>query len=135
MNKYLRSDMEEATRTRRWLLKQDMRREKRWIVDPDRKIRIPTAWYAISILAKRNGITCVSKHATLATNRKWVATVTAQIGHGKLAGRRVGASSWDDRRIALCFAYRNAIRQLLPQDPNERMAYRDTQDNALRKYA
>ena len=42
MNKYLRSDMEEATRTRRWLLKQDMRREKRWIVDPDRKIRIPT---------------------------------------------------------------------------------------------
>ena len=64
MNKYLRSDIEEATRTRRWLLKQDMRREKRWIVDPDRKIRIPCAWYAISVLAKRNGITCVSKHAT-----------------------------------------------------------------------
>ena len=64
MNKYLRSDMEEATRTRRWLLNHDMRREKRWIVDPDRKIRIPCAWYAISVLAKRNGITCVSKHAT-----------------------------------------------------------------------
>ena len=133
MNRFVQSDIEEAKRITAWLSKRSMRREKQWI---DRRKGIPTAWYAISVLAPQNGIKCLRKQAKQSRfDGKWYAMVQAQRGYGKLARTHVGASVWTDRRIAICFAYRNAIRQLLPMELNEQLAYRDTQRNAIRKYA
>ena len=133
-NRFVQSDIEDAERTRKWLQKADMRREKKWI---DKDKNIPCAWYAAEVLAPANGIRCLSKGATIGMDRRHHAYVTAKKGDGIFARTHGGASSWNDRDIAICFAYRNAIRQLLPMQPDttERVAYRDRQDNAIRKYA
>ena len=115
-NPFVQSDIEDAERTLKWLRKEDMSRELQWI---DKDKGIPTAWYAAETLAKQNGITCGKKRAFQSTfNGRWYAFVIAHKGNGKYARAQVGASSWDDRRTAICFAYRNAIRGLLPMQPN-----------------
>ena len=132
-NRYYQSDIRDAIRTRKWLAGHDMSRERKWIVKDK---NIPTAWYAISVLAKQNGIRCVSRHATQGKNGYWNAVAVCQKGDGKLRSTRMGASTFHDKKMALCFALRNSIKWLLPQAPQgERMAYRDTQDNALERYA
>ena len=133
-NPFIQSDIEDAERIARWLNKEDMSRDKQWIV---KEKNIPCAWYAAEVLAPQNGITCGQKRAFLSPfDERWHAFVVAHKGTGKYARAQIGASSWDDRRTAICFAYRNAIRGLLPMQPNsEPLAYRDRQDNAIRKYA
>ena len=44
-----------------------------------------------------------------------------------------GASVWDNKEIAQCFAFRNATWQLLPMQPNttEQTAWTDTKENVL----
>ena len=135
MNKYHRSEQNEAARTRRWLRTKRPQAVK-WIVDEKtQKVVMPCAWYAISKIAPANGISCGLRYATQGNDRRWYAIAIAHKGHGKYARSQAGAASSIDKQLALCFAYRNAIRQLLPQTPNEQMAYSETQANAIRKYA
>ena len=133
-DKYVQSDIRDAIRTRKWLAKHDMSREQKWIVEEK---NIPCAWYAIDQLAPQNGIKCLKRFAVKSRyDGYWHAVAIARKGSGKYASTRIGASRYHEKKIALCFAYRNAIKWLLPQQPAaERMAYRDTQDNALRFYA
>ena len=133
-NPYYQSDIRDAIRLRKWIAGHDMSNEPKWIV---REKNIPCAWYAISTLAPENGIKCVHREAVKSKfDGYWNAIVIATKGSGKYASTRIGASHFHDRQAALCFAYRNAIKWLLPQAPiGERMAYRDTQDNALERYA
>ena len=131
---YYQSDIRDAIRTRKWLAGHDMSNEPKWIV---REKNIPCAWYAISVLAPQNGIKCLSRHATKSKfDGYWNAVAVCKKGSGKLASTRMGASTFHDKKMALCFACRNGIKWLLPQAPTaERMAYRDTQKNALDRYA
>ena len=133
-NPYYQSDIRDAIRTRKWLAGHDMSDEPKWIV---REKNIPTAWYAISTLAPQNGIRCLHRCATQSKyDGYWHAVACVKKGDGKLASIRTGASTFHDKKMALAFACRNAIKWLLPQAPTgERMAYRDTQDNALERYA
>ena len=133
-NKYYQSDIRDAIRTLKWLRGEDMSHEIKWIV---KEKNIPTAWYAISVLAKENGIKCLSRHAVKSKfDGYWNAVAVCRKGSGRLASTRIGASHFHDEKMALCFACRNSIKWLLPQVPQgERMAYKDTQDNALQKYA
>lgn len=142
-NPFVQADIEDAARTLKWLRGEDMSREKKWI---HRRKQIPSAWFACKVLAQQNGIKSVYKetHRGKHDTRIHAIVVTSK-GHGKLRRGQIGASSWEDeklsendnKRIALAFAARNSIRQLLPMEANsaERAAYRDTQKNALRKYA
>ena len=128
-SRFTQSDVDEAKRTRKWL---DTGKPQplQWIATA-----IPAAWYAIDVVAPENGISKVSENAKLDKEQDFfVATVTARKGHGKFARQCVGAAVSKHVDIALCFAYRNAIRQLLPQDINS-IRWRDTKDNAARKYA
>ena len=132
-DKYYQSDIRDAIRTRKWLRGEDMSREPKWIV---REKNIPCAWYAISTLAPQNGIKCLSRHATQSRDGYWNAVAVVKKGNGRFASTRMGASTFHDKQMALAFACRNAIKWLLPQAPTgERMAYRDTQDNALERHA
>ena len=133
MDKFTRSDIEEAKRTTAWLLTKQPQPLK-WIIDPKTQKRVmPCAWYAISVLAPKNGITAGHRQAFMAMDRRWCAFVVARKGSGPLQRAQIGAASSKDRRFALCFAYRNAIRQLLPQQANE-VGWRDTKTNAAQKY-
>ena len=145
-DKFTKSDIEDAERTTRWLaLRHDnpetaagiMKEngEKEWIVKDK---NIATAWYAAEILAPANGITCLSKAAKFGKfDQRFHACTCATKGDGKLRRTLIGASSWTDRRIAICFAFRNSIRQLLPQQPDttEKVAYRSTLDQAINREA
>ena len=91
-NPFVQSDIEDAERTLKWLRKEDMSRELQWI---DKDKGIPTAWYAAEV-------------------RRYYSVVRATIGHGKLRRTHGGASVWDNKEIAQCFAFRNATWQLLP---------------------
>ena len=131
---YYQSDIRDAIRTRKWLRGEDMSNEPKWIVKDK---NIPCAWYAISVLAPENGIKCLHRHAVKSKyDGYWHAIAIVKKGDGKFASTRTGASAFHDEKMVLCFACRNAIKWLLPQAPTaERMAYRDTQDNALARYA
>ena len=143
MNRFVQSDREDAQRTLKWLRGEDMSREKKWIV-PSKQI--PCAWYACEVLAPQNGIKSVKKQTFQGKFDKRIhALVVTGKGHGELRRGGIGAASWYDekmsdkenKQVALAFAARNSIRQLLPMDPNtaERAAYRDSQSNAIKKYA
>ena len=142
-NQYLKSDAEDAERTLRWLA---LRREnpetaaavmkengeKEWLV---KSKNIAAAWYAAEILAPQNGITCLSKAAKFGKfDQRWHASTCATKGDGKLQRTHIGASSWTDRRVAICFAFRNSIRQLLPQEAIA-VGWRETKEKAERKFA
>ena len=140
-NQYLKSDAEDAERTLRWLAfckedkanaaeKMTQAGELQWIAEG-----IPAAWYAAAVLAKENGITALHKAATFSKfDKRWYGCVSAGKGSGKLARVHMGASQWTDRIIAICFAYRNAIRQLLPQQPNE-TGWSETKEKAEKEFA
>ena len=133
-DKYVQEDIRDAIRTRKWLRGEDMSNEVKWIV---KKKNIPAAWYAISVLAPENGIKCLKRSAAKSRyDGYWHATATVTKGKGKYASTRTGAGRYHGEKEALCFACRNAIKWLLPQVPTgERMAYKDTQENALERYA
>ena len=145
-NIFMKSDIEDAERTTRWLeLRHDnpetavaiMKENggKEWIV---KSKNIAAAWYAAEILAPENGITCLSKAAKFGKfDERYHACICATKGEGKLRRTLIGASSWTDKRIAICFAFRNSVKQLLPQQPNttEKVAYRSTQDEAINREA
>ena len=130
-DKFYQEDIRDALRTRDWLAGKDMRHERKWIVESK---NIPCAWYAISVLAKQNGMRCLYRNATKSRDGYWRAIACVQKGHGKLASTRIGASTYHDKQMALAFACRNAIKWLLPQAKGEKMAYRDTQENAIERY-
>lgn len=131
------ADIEDAHRTLRWLDGKDMSKEKKWIV---KEKNIPCTWFAIQVLAPENGISSIAKAAKFGKyDKRWHAYVSAAKGHGKLQRIHGGASSFGyfsddnkDKRIALAFAARNAIRQLLPMQPNttEKMAWRGDEKEA-----
>ena len=132
-DKYVQSDIRDAIRTRKWLRGEDMSQEAKWIV---REKNIACAWYAISVLAPQNGIKCLKRFAVKSRfDGYWHAIATVKKGDGKLASTRTGAGRYHEEQISLCFACRNAIKWLLPQQSNEHMAYRDRQDNAIERYA
>lgn len=120
MDKYERADRADAALTLRWLTGGDMSNQRKWTVEN----KIPTAWYAAEVLAPANGITAGKRHAWQSMDGSWCAYVVARKGHSKYARAQIGASVYENREIAICFAYRNAIRQLLPQQTE--LAYRDT---------
>ena len=126
-NPYYQSDIRDATRTRKWLRGEDMSRELKWIV---KEKNIPAAWYAISVLAPENGITCLHRRATKSKfDGYWHAIACVKKGSGKYASVRSGASAFHDEKMTLCFACRNAIKWLLPQQPitdKKPPAYRKT---------
>ena len=134
MTRFEKEDLRDAIRTRKWLAGGDMSREQQWIV---KEKNIPCAWYAISVLAKEHGIKSVKRHAKQSKyDGKWYATATVTKGHAEYASTRTAAGFYHEEVIALAFACRNAIKFLLPQAPEgERLAYQDTHDNAVRKYA
>ena len=75
-------------------------------------------------------------HITQSRDGYWNAVAICRKGDSRLASTRMGASTFHDKKMALAYACRNAIKWLLPQAPTgERMAYRDTRDNALERYA
>ena len=129
-NPFVQSDIEDAERTLKWLRKEDMSRELQWI---DKDKGIPTAWYAGEVLAKQNGIRCIHREVFRGMDRRFHSIVRATVGHGKLRRTHNGASVWTNKEIAQCFAFRNAIRQLLPMQPNttEQTAWTDTKENIL----
>lgn len=124
-DRFIQSEIEEAARTTAWLLTKQPQ-DTKWIAQG-----IPAAWYAISELAPANGITCGRREAHQGHDRRWYAYAVARKPSTQRA--QIGAASSKDRMLALCFAYRNAIRQLLPQQGDK--AWRETKDNAIRKYA
>ena len=140
-NLYLKSDAEDAERTLRWLdfCKEDKATaaermtqagELQWMGEG-----IPSAWYACDVLAKENGIKAISKGATWSTyDQRWYTCVAAKKGHGKLASVRAGASQWKAKNVAICFAMRNAVRALLPQEAKA-VGWRGTKRAARSKYA
>lgn len=141
MNQYQRSDQIQEDETRAWLAGADPLQFKAWITNS-----IPATVYSLAILAPALDIKCIDKaftehnppddkpgstfgHANK-NGKLWHATVKAKLGDRI----HMGAATNKDKRIAACFAYRNAIRQLLPFGfTNAELAYRDTQENALRK--
>ena len=145
-DRFTQSDIEDAERTLRWLelhrenpktaaaiMKQNGERE--WIV---KSKNIPCAWYAADVLAPANGIRCIARAAKFGKfDRRYHATACAQRGSGKLRRTHIGASSWEDRKVSIVFAYRNSIKALLPMQPNtaEKMAYRSSQDEAINRVA
>ena len=139
-NEFEASDIRDAELTKKWLAGEDMTDAPQWI---DKEKNIPHAWFAISILAPENGIRRIAKAATFSNfDERWNAVVTAQRGHGKLRRTHMGASAWgredDDemsKRIAIAFAARNCIKQLLPMQPNtaEEVTWRNTKDKAARR--
>lgn len=136
-NPFVQSEIEEAARTMA-CLRTKRPQDLKWIAEG-----IPTAWYAISELAPANGITAGRREAWQGMTRAYHAFVVARKGHGKYARAQIGGGSSnftaaqidedsiDNRKLALCFAYRNAIRQLLPQEAST-LGWRDTEDKAIR---
>ena len=145
-DRFTKSDIEDAERTNRWLALRhedpetaaaEMKKngEKEWIA---KSKNIATAWYAAEVLAPQNGITCLSKAAKFGKfDQRFHACTCATKGAGKLRRTLIGASSWTDRRIAICFAFRNSVKQLLPMQPNtkEQVAWKEKQSDAIRKFA
>ena len=145
--KFIDEDKADAKRTRRWLVGEDMSNEKKWIVNDNTKnLRIPTAWYAIEVLAPQNGIKKLDEHLYLTTFMGhdgqpfpwYYAVVKVGKGFGPLATSRQGAGGWVDPTIALKFAERNAIRQVLPQETLAysitRKSLADAKREAIRRY-
>lgn len=140
MNQYEKSDLEDAERTLRWLSGADMTHEKKWIVEEK---NIPCAWFAIKVLAPQNGIKRISKAAAFGKyDKRFHAIVFAGRGSGKLRRVHSGASSFGhygcpkkDKQVALAFAARNCIRQLLPMQPNttEKVAWKETKKRAAQR--
>ena len=139
-NEFEASDIRDAELVKKWLAGEDMTDAPQWIV---KEKGIPHAWYAIDVLAPANGIKRIAKAANYSNyDDRWHAVICAGRGHGKLRRTHMGASSWgreDDeslnKKIALAFAARNSIRQLLPMQPNttEQVAWQETKDQAARK--
>ena len=140
-DRFIQSEIEEAKRTMAWLRTKQPQPVK-WIAKG-----IPAAWYAISELAPANGITAGRREAWQGKTRAYHAFVVARKGHGRFARAQIGAGSSDftseqigsddidNNALALCFAYRNAIRQLLPMQANtvEKAVFRDTKEGAARR--
>lgn len=138
MNQYQQSDLIQAEETRAWLDGADPMQFRQWITPS-----IPATVYSIAILAPALDIKCIDKafseHAPPVAgssfghaNRNgkiWHCVVKAQCGDRI----QMGAASNKDKGVAACFAFRNAIRQLVPTFLGAELGYRDTQENALRK--
>ena len=129
-DKFVQSEVLEAQRVYDWINGRDMSLCPDWIAPG-----IPTTYFAINVLAPIYDIEykdVVSLEATGAAERtRWYALVKCY----SLPNNRthIGAASAKHSIIAVYFAWRNAIRQLIPQE--ERIAYRDSSQNAQRRYA
>lgn len=141
MTKYEKSDLQQEEETLAWLNGADPLQFRPWITSS-----IPATVYSLAVLAPALDIECIDKAYTEhnPTDDKPGSTFGTTNGNGKLwhcvikarLGDTVmmGAAKHKNKRIAACFAYRNAIRQLLPYGfTGAELAYRDTQENALRK--
>ena len=140
MDRYQQSDQIQAEETRAWLDGADPMKFKQWITPT-----IPATVYSLAILAPALDIKCIDKAfsehnppddppgSTFGTTNRngklWHCIVKAKCGDRV----HMGAATNKDKRVAACFAFRNAIRQLVPLFLGAELGYRDTQENALRK--
>ena len=74
-------------------------------------VGIPSCTYAITVLAPYNDVISLSETSHFSDNRYHA---TMQVKHNNAT--RVGAGSHADEFTAKCFAFRNAIRQILPAE-------------------
>ena len=120
LNHLIRSEKEEVARVRHFLKSADISDSPLWHA-PD----VPTFYNAVMFLAPQFDIVPVKEEVSPSQGR-YVATVTAK--RGRLS--RIGAASSRDESVAKCLAYRNAIRQLLPQQ--SKLGWREKRQRARR---
>ena len=125
----IRSEMEEACRVRAFLNGHDISQKSPLWLAPG----VPSFYNALMHLAPQYGIVSIAERVRSAYTENgqqvYVATVTGK--RGKCS--RAGAATSQDGRVAKFLAYRNAVRQLIPQD-GVRLAWQDKRKEA-RRYA
>ena len=109
-DKFVQSEIDESRRVMAWLLDEPIPDPIEWIAPG-----VPSTIYAIEVLAPKYGIKFIEiagarRHESEA---KWHVMVKCLC---KPTNRQViGAAIWEDLILATQFAWRNAIRQLIPQ--------------------
>jgi hypothetical protein len=123
----IQSEMEEARRVRAFLNGEDISQESPLWLAPG----VPSFYNAMMHLAPQYDIVSIVESVRSAytenRNQVYVATVTVRRGNCS----RAGAATSQDQRVAKFLAYRNAVRQLIPQN-GVRLAWRDKQKEARR---
>ena len=126
MDKYIQSEIKEAAIIRRFLNGDDISDSPLWHAPG-----IPTFYHAVFNLAPYFGIISIAESvtpiATVNGQLAYVSTVTCQ--RDNLS--RIGAATSSDKDIAKFLAYRNAIRQLIPQQ-GVKLVWQDKHHNAKR---
>jgi hypothetical protein len=129
LNDMIRSEQQEASRIRRFLNGEDMSQESPLWLAPG----IPSFYNAVMHLAPQYDIVSIAESVRSAYTENgqqvYMATVTVKRGNSS----RAGAATSQDSQVAKFLAYRNAVRQLIPQN-GVRLAWRDKRKEA-RRYA
>ena len=126
MDKYIQSEIREAAVIRRFLDGDDISDSPLWHAPG-----VPTFYNAVFNLAPHFNIVSISESATpiVTVNRQlaYVSTVTCKRDNFS----RTGAATSYDKGIAKFLAYRNSIRQLIPQE-GVKLVWQDKHRNAKR---
>jgi hypothetical protein len=129
LNNMIQSEQQEAARVRRFLDGEDISQESPLWLAPG----VPSFYNAVMHLAPQYNIVSIAESVTSAYtengNQVYVATVTVKRGNCS----RAGAATSQDQRVAKFLAYRNAVRQLIPQN-GVKLVWQDKQQEA-RQYA
>lgn len=129
LNNMIQSEQQEAARVRRFLDGEDISQESPLWLAPG----VPSFYNAVMHLAPQYNIVSIAESVTKAYtengNQVYVATVTVKRGNCS----RAGAATSQDQRVAKFLAYRNAVRQLIPQN-GVKLVWQDKQQEA-RQYA
>jgi hypothetical protein len=125
----IRSEQQEVARVRRFLDGEDISQESPLWLAPG----VPSFYNAMMHLAPQYGIVSIAENVTPICPKTgqsvYVATVTVKRGNCS----RAGAATSQDERVAKFLAYRNAVRQLIPQNGGK-LGWRDKRKEA-RRYA
>ena len=125
----IRSEQQEARRVRAFLNGEDISQESPLWLAPG----VPSFYNAVMHLAPQYDIVSIAESVTKAYTENgqqvYVATVTVKRGNCS----RVGAATSQDQRVAKFLAYRNAVRQLIPQN-GVKLVWRDKQKE-VKRYA
>ena len=125
----IQSEMEEARRVRAFLNGEDISQESPLWLAPG----VPSFYNAMMHLAPQYNIVSIAENVTSAYTENgqqvYVATVTVKRGNCS----RAGAATSQDQQVAKFLAYRNAVRQLIPQN-GVRLVWQDKRKES-RRYA
>jgi hypothetical protein len=128
-NGMIQSEQQEAARVRRFLNGEDISQESPLWLAPG----VPSFYNAMMHLAPQYDIISIAESVRSAYTENgqqvYVATVTVKRG----TCSRAGAATSQDERVAKFLAYRNAVRQLIPQN-GVKLVWRDKRREA-RRYA